>query len=174
VAQRVAPDARIVYVDNDPIVLTHAQALLKSTNEGATDYIDADARDTDKILHKAESTLDFRRPVAVMLVAVMHCIPDEDDPERIVRTLKDAVPSGSYLVLSHPTNDYTQQMTEVAARMNRLMPNKVTYRSYEQVARYFDGWELLEPGIVPTAEWRPHDGGTHEPKAMWAGVARKP
>jgi SAM-dependent methyltransferase len=174
VAQRAAPESRVVYVDNDPIVLTHAQALLKSTREGATDYIDADARDTEKILHKAAAILDFHSPVAVMLVAVMHCIPDEDEPERIVNTLKDAVPSGSHLVLSHPTNDYTEKMTEVAARMNRLLPNKVTFRSYEQVARYFDGWELLEPGIVPTAEWRPHNGGTHEPRAMWAGVARKP
>jgi SAM-dependent methyltransferase len=175
VAQRVAPGSRIVYVDNDPIVLVHAQALLKGTREGAIAYIDADARDTEKILENAAATLDFTRPVAVMLVAILHCIPDEDDPRRIVITLRDAVPSGSHLVLSHPTKDTEPEgMTAVAARLNRVMPNKVTYRTYAEVARYFDGWELLEPGLVPTALWRPRGARTIEPKAMWAGVARKP
>ncbi len=175
VAQRAAPDSRIVYVDNDPIVLIHAQALLTGNPEGATDYIDADARDTGKILDKAAAILDFSRPVAVMLVAILHCVPDEDDPLRIITTLRDAVPSGSHLVLSHPTKDTrTEQMTEVAARLNRMMPDKVTFRTYAEVARYFDGWELLEPGIVPTALWRPHSTRPIEPKAMWAGVARKP
>jgi hypothetical protein len=175
VAQRVAPDSRIVYVDNDPIVLIHAQALLTGTREGATDYIDADARDTAGILAKAAETLDLSRPVAVMLVAIMHCIRDEDDPLGIVAALRDAVPSGSYLVLSHPTTDAEPTgMPKVAATLNRMMPNKVTYRTYPEVVRYFDGWQLLEPGIVPTALWRPERDNLIGPKAMWAGVARKP
>jgi SAM-dependent methyltransferase len=175
VAQRVASDARVVYVDNDPVVLVHAQALLKGTREGATDYIDADARDPRAILDRAAATLDFSQPVAVMLVAILHCIGDEDEPARIVATLRDAVPSGSHLVLSHPTNDLEPEgMARVAARLNRLMPNKVTYRSQAAVARYFDGWEVLEPGIVPTALWRPTDTPSIEPRAMWAAVARKP
>jgi SAM-dependent methyltransferase len=175
VAQRAARDARIVYVDNDPIVLLHAQALLTGSAEGATAYIAADARDPRRILRRAAATLDFTRPVAVMLVAILHCIPDEDDPRLIVETLKDAVPSGSHLVISHPTNDaQPKAMTEVAARLNRMMPSKVTYRSFDEVARYFDGWDLLEPGIVPTALWRPADPRGNEPRAMWAGVARKP
>jgi len=174
VAQRVAPDSRIVYVDNDPIVLTHAQALLTGTTDGATAYIDADARDTGKILGRAAATLDFTRPVAIMLVAVLHCVRDEDDPHRIVSALRDAVPSGSHLVISHPTKDMEPaEMTEVAARLNRVMSAKVTYRSHAEVARYFDGWELLEPGLVPTALWRPRHAHPIEPKAMWAGVARK-
>jgi hypothetical protein len=173
VAQRAAPDSRIVYVDNDPIVLVHAQALLTGSTEGATDYIDADAREPTKILERAAAILDFTRPVAVMLVAILHCVSDEDDPQGIVDTLKDAVPSGSHLVLSHPTKDTQPKMGEVAARMNRLMPNKVTFRSYDEVARYFDGWEVLEPGIVPTTLWRPGSNHPIEPKAMWAGVARK-
>ncbi|HEU5160104.1 MAG TPA: SAM-dependent methyltransferase [Streptosporangiaceae bacterium] len=175
VAQRVAPDSRIVYVDNDPVVLVHAQAMLTGTREGATAYIDADARNIDEIVDRAAATLDFSRPVAVMLVAILHCIPDEDEPLRIVTALREAVPPGSHLVLSHPTMDLDPQgMAEVAATLNRVMPTKVTYRSYAQVERFFDGWEPLEPGIVPAASWRPRHPHSIEPKAMWAGVARKP
>jgi hypothetical protein len=175
VAQQAAPDARIVYVDNDPIVLVHAEALLASDPRGATDYIEADVRDPATILNKAKGTLDFDRPIALMLVAILHCVPDQDDPETIVAALRDAVPSGSYLVLSHPALDIGE-MAEVQQRQNEKMPadSQVTYRSLEQVTPYFADWELLEPGIVPTSQWRPGTGISPRPMPLWAGVARKP
>jgi hypothetical protein len=174
VAQRIAPSSRIVYVDNDPIVLVHARALLASHPDGATSYVHADARDTERILEQAVETLDFSQPVGLMMVGLMHCIPDADDPEGLVNTFLDAVPSGSYLTLSQPAADInTKMMSGTAAIMNRLMPQKLTYRTQEQVARFFAGVELVEPGLVSAAHWRPEPGADPTPRSVWAGMGRK-
>jgi hypothetical protein len=157
-------------------VLTHARALLTSSPEGITDYIDADLRDPDRILQEAARTLDFSRPVALMLIAIMHLIVDADDPYRIVGRLMAAVPSGSYLALSQVASDIqAEQMAEAARRYNRLARETQRHRSHAEVARFFDGLELAEPGLVPVHEWRP--GPEIAPgarSAMWGGVARKP
>jgi hypothetical protein len=175
VAQRAAPDARIVYVDNDPIVLAHARALLTSDPAGATDYLDADLRDTDAILAAAARTLDFTRPVAVMLIGVLHCIPDADDPRQIVARLVSAVPPGSYLAISHPAADiHPDGMAKGAALMNRSMAGSITFRPREQVAAMFGDLGLVEPGLVSTTQWRPDPGASTRPLPGWAGVARVP
>jgi S-adenosyl methyltransferase len=175
VAQSVAPESRIVYTDHDPAVLTHARALLTSDPAGATAYLDADLREPDKILAEAARTLDFSRPVGLMLIAVLHCVPDEDDPHAIVARLLEAVPPGSYLVISHPASDIqSEQMGAMAKSLNRVMAQKVTPRPYADVARFFTGLELVEPGIVRASEWRPDprfDVGTMT-STMWSGVAR--
>jgi SAM-dependent methyltransferase len=175
VAQSVAPDARIVYVDNDPIVLSHAKALLKSSPEGACAYIDADLRDTGRILAKAAETLDFSRPVAIMLIAVLHCVQDQDEPHRIVAELLDAVPSGSYLTLSHPSNDLGgPQRNAVRAQLNELMGAPMTGRNREQVTSFFTGLEVLDPGVVVVSEWRPaSEIEAKMPAFLWGGVGRK-
>jgi hypothetical protein len=175
VAQSIAPESRIVYTDHDPAVLAHARALLTSAPEGQTAYLDADLRDPEKILRDASATLDFSRPVAVMLVAVLHCIPDQDDPYGIVRRLVDAVPSGSHLVISHPANDIrATEMAAMATRLNRLMAQKVTPRSRGDVTRFFEGLELVEPGIVRAPEWRPEsEADAAGTSTMWSGIARK-
>jgi S-adenosyl methyltransferase len=173
VAQRAAPTSRVVYVDNDPIVLVHARALLTSNWAGRTDYIEADLRDTDTILAAAARTLDFSRPVAVLLVGLLHCIPDEDDPGAIVARLVDAVPPGSYLTISHPAADiHAEAMAKGAAAMNQAMTARITFRSREQVARLFGGLPLVEPGLVPTTQWRPQLGADTTPLPGWVGVAR--
>ncbi len=154
VAQQVAAESRIVYVDHDPVVLTHAQALLTSSPEGKTDYIQADLRDTDTILAGAARTLDFRQPVAVLLVAILHFIPDPDDPYQIVARLMDAVPSGSYLVMAHAASDIAPEASAEMARLyNGMSPVPITPRSREQVARFFDGLEMTPPGLVPISRW---------------------
>lgn len=175
VAQSLAPHSRIVYVDNDPVVLAHARALLTSTREGVTAYLDADLRDPGPILADAAQTLDFSRPVAVMLLAVLQLLGDNDEPYRVVADLLAAVPSGSYLALSHPTSDVQQgQVTAMVARLNDLVAEKVTTRGREQVARFFAGLELVEPGLVNVSEWRPDAGPAEDPAALWVCVARKP
>ncbi|MFI5081123.1 MAG: SAM-dependent methyltransferase [Streptosporangiales bacterium] len=173
VAQRAAPDSRIVYVDNDPIVLAHARALLTSDPGGATDYIDADLRNTGAILAQAAWTLDFARPVAVMLVGILQCIPDEDDPRAIVAALMDAVPPGSYLAISHPAADVHAQARAGAALLSEGLATPVTFRTRAAIARFFDGLELVEPGLVSTSQWRSGTGTDTRPLANWAGVARK-
>jgi hypothetical protein len=156
VAQKVGPESRIVYVDNDPIVLTHARALLTSDARGQTAYVDADLRDTGKILSEAGNVLDFSQPVAVMLLHVLHFIPDGDDPYGIVAKLMEPMPSGSYLVLAHTTADLgTPGLQEAAERYNQSSSVKVTLRSKAEVARFFEGLELVEPGITPVGVWRP-------------------
>jgi len=175
VAQRYAPDSRIVYVDNDPIVLAHARALLTSDPAGATDYIDADARDTGTILEQAARTLDFSRPVGVILVGLLHCIPDADDPKGLVTNLMNAVPPGSYLTISHPASDiHAEEMAKGGAMMNRSLAAPVTFRPREFVLSLFDGYELVEPGVVSTTQWRPQPGADTTPMPGWVGVARKP
>jgi S-adenosyl methyltransferase len=176
VAQSVAPESRIVYVDNDPVVLIHARALLTSDPAGATDYIDADLREPGRILAGAAQLLDFSRPVAVMLMAILQHLSDEDDPYRVVATLMDAVPSGSYLALSHPAKDIdAEAMAKMADSLNKMMAEKVTFRDRPAVARFFDGLELVEPGMVQASKWRPaSESEAASPAALWAGVARKP
>jgi hypothetical protein len=175
VAQSVAPDCRVVYVDKDPVVLSHARALLTSQPEGATDYIDADLRDTRKILAQAARTLDFSRPVAVMLIAIMHAIGDDDDPYAIAATLIEAVPPGSYLALSHVASDIVPaQAADMVGRLNRLMYEKTTPRRQADVARFFDGLGMVEPGVVRVQQWRPDtETEATTPSNMWGGVGRK-
>jgi hypothetical protein len=176
VAQSVASDSRIVYVDNDPVVLTHARALLTTTPDGATDYIDADLRQADLILAKAAQTLDFTKPVAVMLMAILQQLSEADGPYQVVGTLMAALPSGSYLALSHPAKDiHAAEMAAMAAQLNKMMAEKVTFRTEAEVAPFFAGLELVEPGMTNVPDWRPEtDEEATSPAALWAGVARKP
>jgi O-methyltransferase involved in polyketide biosynthesis len=176
VAQRIAPDSRIVYVDNDPVVLSHAKALLKSTPEGACAYIDADLRDPDAILAAAADTLDFTKPVAVMLIAVMHFVGDDAQASAIMRRLTAACVPGSYVALSHAASDIdAAQMAEMVRRLNESTAEKTTLRDRAGVTRLFDGLELVEPGVIRAAEWRPDtDLEAASPAALWGGVARKP
>jgi len=176
VAQRIAPTSRIVYVDNDPIVLSHAQALLTSNPEGVCAYLDADLRDPDKILAAAADTLDFSQPVAVMLVAVMHFVASDTEAAEIVRQLSAGCAPGSYVALSHAASDIdTEQQTEMVRRLNQSVAEKATLRDRAGVTRLFEGLELVEPGVVRTAGWRPvSDLAAASPAAVWAGVARKP
>jgi hypothetical protein len=176
VAQAAAPGCRVVYVDNDPIVLAHARALLTSAEPGATSYIEADLRDPGKILQQAARLLDFTQPVAVMLVAVLHLIADDDKPYELVNTLMDAVPAGSYLTVSHLANDlYPEQMTELARGFNEQAAVKVILRDHAEISRFFDGLELTDPGIAQISKWRPRsDLEAAAPAILWAGVARKP
>ena len=176
VAQRAAPDARVVYADNDPLVLVHARALLTSTPQGACDYIHADLRDPAGILTQAARTLDLTQPVAVLLLAVVHFLPDADDPAAIVATLAAALAPGSCLALSHLTADLApQQVTAAAGAYNALAPAPVTPRSHAQVTALFGGLPLLPPGVVPVTEWRPGPGQVPGPPAdLHAGVARIP
>ena len=175
VAQSIAPDARVVYVDNDPIVLSHARALLTNSPEGATAYIDADLRHPDEILAQAAQTLDFSRPVAIMLIAILHLIVDNDEAYRIVAKLIDAVPPGSYLALSTVASDIeAAKMTQTRKRLNELMFEKQTHRSRDEVTRFFQGLEIIEPGVVPVPQWRPDsDLEARQPSVMWGGVGRK-
>ena len=175
VAQAVAPGCRVVYVDNDPVVLAHARALLTDSPQVTTAYIDADLRDVTTILDQAAAILDFSSPVAVMLIAILHVIGDDDDPYGIVARLMDAVPPGSYLALSHAASDIVPaQSAEMVNRLNQRMHQQGILRSQAEVARFFDGLDLLEPGVVRVQEWRP--GSETEARSrsnMWGGVARK-
>jgi SAM-dependent methyltransferase len=173
VAQSVNPLARVVYVDNDPMVLTHARALLTSVS-APTAYVDADARDTGKLLAEAARTLDFSQPVALMLIGLLHCIPDADDPYRVVADLVAALPPGSYLAISHPAADiHATEMAEGAAMMNAALTVPLTFRPYDRVVAFFDGLDLAPPGVVSTTQWRPDPGADTTPLPGWAGVARK-
>jgi len=176
VAQRAAPRSRVVYVDSDPIVLAHARALLTSSPEGATHYVDADLRDTGKICEQAAEILDFSSPLAILLVGVLHCIPDADDPAGIVARLVDAMPPDSYLVIAHPASDiHASQVGTAANRINPLMAEPVTLRTHEQVSRFFDGLELIKPGLVQLHRWRPGPEGPVPDGdiANYGGVGRK-
>jgi hypothetical protein len=175
VAQRVAPESRVVYVDNDPIVLVHARALLDTTPEGATAYIQADAQETELILRQAAATLDFSQPVAVMILAVTHLISDAGNPGGIVSRLMDAVVPGSYLALSAATNDFdTDRVNQATGEFNSArVATQFTPRTHAEISRYFDGLDLLDPGLVPVARWRaPAD--LAQGLTWYAGVGRKP
>jgi len=175
VAQRAAPEARVVYVDNDPIVLLHAQALLRSTPQGATDYIQADLRDPGLILDRAAGILDFSQPVAVMLLGVLHLISDSEDPWGIVARLMAATTAGSYLTISHPAIDIHPTQSTVQRIYNEHVSTPQTLRTREQTARFFTGLELVEPGLVQVHQWRP-DPSDFAPEGVVSahgGVARK-
>ncbi|KOX15249.1 SAM-dependent methyltransferase [Nocardiopsis sp. NRRL B-16309] len=176
VAQAAAPESRVVYVDNDPLVLTHARALLTSTPEGRTDYVEADLRDPDTILREASRTLDFDRPVALTLLGVLFHIPD-DSAYEIVARLMDALPPGSHLVVTHATNAVTgEAMDEAVRQWNASSSAPISLRTPEQFARFLDGLEPVEPGVVSIPLWRPDRGEVGEPREMdeFGAVARKP
>jgi O-methyltransferase involved in polyketide biosynthesis len=175
IAQQVAAGSRTVYVDNDPLVLTHARALLTSTPPGSCDYVDADLRDTDIILAHAAGTLDLAQPVAVLLLAVLHFIPDGDDPAAIVARLASALAPGSYIALSHLTADFApEQVTDAATAYNAQASTAVTPRTHAQVTALFGGLPLVAPGVVPVTQWRPTVMGLpHRMTAdVYAGAAR--
>jgi hypothetical protein len=175
VAQAIDPEARVVYTDNDPIVLAHARALLTG-RPGTTAYIDADARDTDRILAEARQTLDFGKPVVVMLIAILHCVLDEDGPGRIVSDLMDACPPGSYLAINHPARDQLDVAIKAEESLSKSMGMKVTFRTLDAVEGFFRGHtELAAPGVVPVEQWRPTSELDFNslPTAMWGGVGRK-
>jgi hypothetical protein len=176
VAQSIAPESRVVYVDHDPIVLTHARALLTSTPEGVTDYIEADLREPGKILAEAMRTLDFSRPVAIMLISILHLILDRDDPYDLVSRLVNAVVPGSYVVISHAASDIdTGAMISMANRLNELMAQQAVPRTHREIAAFFVGLDLLEPGLVRIPEWRPASVCESAVRAqMWGAVGRKP
>jgi hypothetical protein len=179
VAQQVAPDARVVYVDNDPIVLAHAQALLISTAEGRTAYLEADLGEPEAILKSAvlHETLDLTRPVALSLNAVLHFVPDNEEAYRIVQTFTAALPPGSALVISHGTGDFSPSLEE-AVGVYRSVGTATQLRTKDEFTRFFDGWELVDPGIAVSHRWRP-DGGTAASMiadfeaSCYVGVARK-
>ena len=175
VAQSVAPEARVVYVDNDPIVLAHARAMLTSGPHGVTSYLDADLRDTGRVLAVAAETLDFSRPVAVMLMAILQHVDEAEDPYGVVATLLAALPLGSYLTLSHPGSDIdAEAQGQLAERLNRTMAEKVTMRDRAQVARFFDGLDMVEPGLVRVPHWRPaSELEARSPAGLWGGMGRK-
>jgi len=178
VAQAVAPECRIVYVDNDPLVLVHARALLTSTPEGVTDYVEADLRDPDTVLRKATLTLDFAQPVALMVMGTIEHVMDDDEACAIIDRLLDPLPSGSYLVLYDPTTDgvHGQAMSEACRIWNESGGTPpVAVRSSSQIARFFDGLEVLEPGVVPVSLWRPDLSRVGTPSAVntFGGVGRK-
>jgi SAM-dependent methyltransferase len=177
VAQAVAPDSRVVYVDNDPIVLIHAQELLASAPEGATQYIEGDLRDPAAILEAAARTLDFTRPAALMLLGVLHLIGDSEDPYRIVAELMDALAPGSYLAISHPASDINAAaQAEAQKRYNERVSTPQTLRNRAEVTRFFDGLDLVPPGVVYVHAWRPDPADVPPVDGVSAhgGVARKP
>jgi trans-aconitate methyltransferase len=175
IAQRLAPESRIVYVDNDPIVLAHARALLTSSPQGTTAYVEADARDTDTILAEAARVLDFSQPIAVMTLLVLQYIPDADHPGQLVRRLMDAMPPGSYLTVSDTTIDIdAERGAAVTQQLNaRMGPTRLTMRTRAEIARYFDGLELVDPGLVPLPQWRALFDPAQSINA-YAGMGRKP
>ncbi|GAB2999478.1 SAM-dependent methyltransferase [Streptomyces pseudoechinosporeus] len=173
VAQRVAPESRIVYVDNDPLVLRHAQALLTSTPEGVTNYIDADLHEPEKILAQVGEILDFNKPVALMLMGILGHIQDYEEAKSIVRRLQAALPSGSYFV-HYDSTDTDAALQEAQQGYDDTGAIPYVLRSPEQIAAYYEGLELLEPGIVSCPLWRPEPGTSPEPTDVYGGVARKP
>ena len=176
VAQAVAPDSRVVYVDNDPIVLVHARALLTGTPQGATAYLDADVRDPGSVLAQAAQTLDLAEPTAVMMLAILQLIPDDANPHAIVERLVDGLAAGSYLVISHPASDVLPDaMAEMQRRLNERQREITTFRPRPDVCRFFDGLDLIEPGVVQPHRWRPGPGDLSPDQEVtaWCGVARK-
>lgn len=174
VAQRLAPEARIVYVDNDPLVLAHARALLTSTPEGATAYVDADVLDPKRILAAAAETLDLTRPTALILSNILGHVADHAQARSIVTTLMDALPSGSYLSVNDGSRGIDPVFEQAQDAYNESGAVPYNLRSVEEITAYFDGLELLEPGVVPVPLWRPEAGSAPEVIGEHGGLARKP
>lgn len=175
IAQRIAPEARVVYVDNDPIVLVHARSLLTSSPEGVTDYVDADVHDPDAILRRAADTLDLDRPVALMMLGILNFVLDADEARDIVRRLMAALPSGSHLVLTHPTTDPGAGGEGNAAAMefwNAHATPPITARGRAEITSFLDGLDVVEPGLVPCSQWRAGPGAEAVPQL--GAVAVKP
>lgn len=175
IVQATVPSARVVYTDNDPIVLAHAEALLVSRPEGMTDYIQADVREPLEILGHARGLLDFERPIALSLIALMHFLPDDQDPYGIVNTLVGALPSGSHLVLSHASSDIFPELSEQVTAEYAKGGIKLGFRTRAGVSRFFEGLDLVEPGLVTAPEWfkdtaKPDAEGS----GIYAAVARIP
>ena len=173
VAQAIAPESKIVYVDNDPLVLAHARALLTSKTGGICEHVDADLRDPEKIIAEAGPTIDFTQPAAVILTAVLHFLTDADDPAGVVATLAAALAPGSFVAISHLTSDFAPDaVTAGVAAYNALVPARITARSHAQVTALFGGLPLVAPGIVPVSEWRPGHAPVHGVSAdIYAGLA---
>ena len=174
VAQRADVWSRVVYVDNDPLVMSHARALLASSDEGCCDYLQADLRDTGSILREARRTLDFGQPVAVLLLAVLHFIPDADDPAAIVAALTETLAPGSCVAISHLTGDFAPEaVSGGVAAYNALVPTPIFARSHAQVTGLFAGLPLVAPGVVPITSWRPdHAAAADQAADLYGGVAR--
>jgi len=176
IAQAIAPESRIVYVDNDPVVLAHARALLRSSPEGVTSYIDADAREPGKIIANARQTLDFERPVGLVLMDILNFIDGAGEVGAILGTLLDAVPAGSYLAVSQAASDLEETLVEAQQRWNELAASTpIWLRDRSTVTAWFDGLELIEPGIVEVDTWHPADGDARAARVMpvYGAVARK-
>jgi S-adenosyl methyltransferase len=182
IAQAVAPDARVVYVDNDAMVVTHSRALLAGDNTAA---IEADLRDPDSVMRHREvrELIDFDQPIALLLMAILHFVPDDEDPYGIVARFRDALPAGSYLALSHGTRDIParpdmspEAMAEMGAKVERLYQlttASLVTRTHAQVERFFDGFDLLDPGLVEIQLWRPDEADALLPGGFYGGVGRK-
>ncbi|MBP0448911.1 MULTISPECIES: SAM-dependent methyltransferase [unclassified Kitasatospora] len=177
IAEAVSPGTRVVYVDNDPIVLAHARALMVSTPASRTTYIHADLGKPAELLSDPSltSTLDLDRPVGLLMIAVLMLVADEDDPWAKVAALRDALPSGSCLALTHPTQDFDPESVAKVAEAARAGGMTLVPRTRDEVARFFDGWELIEPGVAPVMAWRPDGEPPADPHAAyyWGGVAIK-
>ncbi|MEV8544494.1 SAM-dependent methyltransferase [Streptomyces sp. NPDC051572] len=175
VVQGVIPDARVVYVDNDPIVLRHAEALLRSTPEGETRYIHADVRESQKIIEGAQEVLDFDQPVALSMVALLHFIPDDDNPYDLIRELLRPLCPGSYVMLSHVTGDFDPKSWKQIISVYRESGISAQVRSRDEFKRFFNGLEIVDPGVCVATQWRPdpkQDGPADI--ALYVGVAQKP
>jgi hypothetical protein len=177
VAQQAAPDAKVVYVDNDPLVLKQASTLLESTPQGATAYINGDLSDPADILMRAAVTLDLTQPVAVMLIAILHHVRDEEDPYGIVAELVEAIPPGSYLVVSHMARDINAdemaELEQVPEKLSQPVQYHFAMRTKPEVTRFLDGLDIVDPGVVRVDRWRP-DTATDRATAIYAAVGRKP
>jgi O-methyltransferase involved in polyketide biosynthesis len=174
VAQSAAPETKVVYVDNDPLVLVHARALLSGTPEGATSYVEADLNDPGSILQAARETLDFSQPVALTLLGIVHFVRDDDVARAVIRELVDAVPPGSYLAIAHGCYDInTAEANRIVDFWNERGTPKIKYRSAAQIAAFFDGMRLLEPGVVPCNRWRPDAKAGDVDVNQYCGVAIK-
>jgi hypothetical protein len=173
VAQAVAPECRIVYVDNDPVVLSHARALLTSTPEGATSYIDADANDPDAIIAEARESLDFTQPVAVILIDILNFIASTPAADAITATLMNAMAPGSYLVVMHPASDLDPSLEAAMRRWNQIAPTPVVLRSRSEVTAWATRMELAEPGVVQVTDWRPPAAAAGATVPLYGFVARK-
>ncbi|WP_327356906.1 SAM-dependent methyltransferase [Streptomyces sp. NBC_01304] len=178
IAQQIAPESRVVYCDNDPIVLRHAEALLRSTPEGVTDYVQADAKEPESILEQAGKVLDFDKPVALSLIALLHFISDEQGAYELVRRLMAGLPSGSYLMLSHGTGEFTPETAKTATEMYRARGMTLALRDRVEVARFFEGLELVDPGVAVVTDWQPEPDvvvdESEGPTPGFVGVGRKP